>query len=47
MLVAHFLGVDHAGHSFSMDSEPMAAKLAEMDQVRVGGETGIVETTSD
>jgi phosphatidylinositol glycan class O len=34
VLVAHFLGVDHAGHTFSMDSEPMAAKLAEMDQVR-------------
>ena len=39
-MVAHFLGVDHAGHTFSMDSGPMAAKLAEMDQAREEGGRG-------
>jgi phosphatidylinositol glycan class O len=31
--VAHFLGVDHAGHTFGVDSAPMAAKLAQLDAV--------------
>lgn len=31
VLVAHFLGVDHAGHTHGVDSAEMAAKLAQMD----------------
>ena len=31
VLVAHFLGVDHAGHTNGVDSAEMAAKLAQMD----------------
>ena len=31
VLVAHFLGVDHAGHTHGVDSAEMAAKVAQMD----------------
>ena len=31
VLVAHFLGVDHAGHTHGVDSAETAAKLAQMD----------------
>jgi phosphatidylinositol glycan class O len=34
VLVAHFLGVDHAGHTYGWDSGQMADKLAEIDQAR-------------
>jgi hypothetical protein len=33
VLIAHFLGVDHAGHTHGVDSAEMAAKLAELDAV--------------
>ena len=35
LLIAHFLGVDHAGHSHGVDSPEMASKLAEMDALAV------------
>eukprot|EP01000_Liburna_glaciale_P004412 NODE_38_length_2589_cov_1490.948031_g15_i0.p1 GENE.NODE_38_length_2589_cov_1490.948031_g15_i0~~NODE_38_length_2589_cov_1490.948031_g15_i0.p1 ORF type:complete len:791 (-),score=301.44 NODE_38_length_2589_cov_1490.948031_g15_i0:216-2558(-) len=31
LLIAHFLGVDHAGHRYSPDHPQMAAKLQQMD----------------
>jgi hypothetical protein len=31
LLVAHYLGVDHAGHAHGVDSEEMVAKLRQMD----------------
>jgi len=31
VLIGHFLGVDHAGHIFSVDDEEMAKKLDQMD----------------
>lgn len=31
VLVAHYLGVDHAGHTFSVDSPAMLRKVAQMD----------------
>ncbi|CAM9649322.1 unnamed protein product, partial [Phaeothamnion confervicola] len=31
VMVVHFLGVDHVGHTFGPDSPAMAAKLAQMD----------------
>eukprot|EP00887_Chlorella_sp_A99_P003022 scaffold9.g3022.t1 len=31
VLVAHYLGVDHCGHSHGVGSEPMVAKLRQMD----------------
>ena len=33
VLIAHFLGVDHAGHTFGRDTPQMATKLAQMNQV--------------
>lgn len=32
VLIAHFLGVDHAGHRYGPDHPAMAAKLAQMDE---------------
>ncbi len=32
VLVAHYLGVDHAGHAHGVRSAAMAAKLAQMDR---------------
>ncbi|KAJ3099456.1 mannose-ethanolamine phosphotransferase gpi13 [Phlyctochytrium planicorne] len=32
ILIAHFLGVDHAGHSFGPYTLPMAAKLTQMNE---------------
>lgn len=42
VLIAHYLGVDHAGHTHGVASRQMEAKLAQMDdQVStVMGETG-------
>lgn len=42
VLVAHYLGVDHAGHAHGVGSEEMAAKLAQMDShvQQVGGPAG-------
>lgn len=34
VLIAHFLGIDHAGHTFGWDSAEMASKLAELDEAR-------------
>jgi phosphatidylinositol glycan class O len=31
VLIAHYLGVDHAGHTHGVSSKQMAAKLAQMD----------------
>jgi GPI ethanolamine phosphate transferase 3 subunit O len=31
ILVGHYLGVDHAGHTFSVDSPQMRAKVLQMD----------------
>lgn len=31
VLVAHYLGVDHAGHTYSVGSPQMARKVAQMD----------------
>eukprot|EP00775_Hariotina_reticulata_P010467 gene10467-10625_t len=31
VLIAHYLGVDHAGHAHGVNSKQMAAKLAQMD----------------
>ncbi|KAK9460832.1 uncharacterized protein V1516DRAFT_692037 [Lipomyces oligophaga] len=31
VLIAHYLGVDHAGHRYGPDTEPMRNKLLEMD----------------
>jgi predicted AlkP superfamily pyrophosphatase or phosphodiesterase len=31
ILVAHYLGVDHAGHTFGLESPHMIRKLAQMD----------------
>ena len=33
VLVAHFLGVDHAGHKYGPDHPEMGRKLTEMNQV--------------
>ncbi len=33
VLIAHFLGVDHCGHTFGPDHPEMERKLKEMDQV--------------
>lgn len=33
VLVAHFLGVDHAGHIFGVDSNPMIEKLEQYDTI--------------
>ena len=33
MLIAHFLGVDHCGHTFGPDHPKMAEKLEQMDSV--------------
>ena len=33
VLIAHFLGVDHCGHTFGPDHPRMASKLQQMDQV--------------
>ena len=33
VLIAHFLGVDHCGHTFGPEHPAMAAKLREMDAV--------------
>ena len=33
VLIAHFLGVDHAGHTFDINSHHMLDKLEQMDQV--------------
>jgi len=33
VLIAHFLGVDHCGHTFGPAHPEMTAKLLQMDQV--------------
>jgi predicted AlkP superfamily pyrophosphatase or phosphodiesterase len=33
VLIAHFLGVDHAGHIFGVDSSPMINKLEQYNSV--------------
>lgn len=33
VLIAHFLGVDHAGHIFGVDSDPMIEKLEQYNEV--------------
>ncbi|VAI28622.1 unnamed protein product [Triticum turgidum subsp. durum] len=33
VLIAHFLGVDHAGHIFGVDSTPMIQKLEQYNQI--------------
>ncbi|XP_059075595.1 uncharacterized protein LOC131074124 isoform X2 [Cryptomeria japonica] len=33
ILIAHFLGVDHAGHIFGVESQPMIEKLEQYDDV--------------
>ncbi|VAI14329.1 GPI ethanolamine phosphate transferase 3 isoform X2 [Triticum aestivum] len=33
VLIAHFLGVDHAGHIFGVDSAPMIQKLEQYNQI--------------
>lgn len=33
VLVAHFLGVDHAGHIFGVDSDPMIGKLVQYNTI--------------
>jgi len=32
VLIAHYLGVDHAGHSYGVNSKHMQDKLAQMDE---------------
>eukprot|EP00898_Chlorokybus_atmophyticus_P006301 jgi/Chlat1/6672/Chrsp49S06156 len=32
LLIAHFLGVDHVGHTFGVDAVPMTAKLEQMNR---------------
>lgn len=32
VLIGHYLGVDHVGHTYDMHSPHMAAKLQQMDQ---------------
>jgi predicted AlkP superfamily pyrophosphatase or phosphodiesterase len=32
ILIGHYLGVDHAGHTFSVDSPEMLRKIQQMDQ---------------
>lgn len=36
LLIAHFLGVDHAGHIFGVDSAPMIQKLEQYNQILEG-----------
>lgn len=36
VLIAHFLGVDHAGHIFGVDSTPMIQKLEQYNQILEG-----------
>ncbi|XP_062190830.1 GPI ethanolamine phosphate transferase 3 isoform X2 [Phragmites australis] len=36
VLIAHFLGVDHAGHIFGVDSNPMIQKLEQYNQILEG-----------
>ncbi|KAL6626509.1 hypothetical protein ACP70R_030235 [Stipagrostis hirtigluma subsp. patula] len=36
VLIAHFLGVDHAGHIFGVDSTPMIQKLEQYNQILAG-----------
>jgi phosphatidylinositol glycan class O len=31
VLIAHYLGVDHAGHTYGVNSKQMDEKLAQMD----------------
>ena len=33
VLIGHFLGVDHCGHSYGPDHQAMTDKLTEMNQV--------------
>lgn len=32
VLIAHYLGVDHAGHTYGVNSRQMEDKLAQMDE---------------
>lgn len=32
VLITHYLGVDHAGHSYGVNSKQMQDKLAQMDE---------------
>ena len=43
VLIGHCLGVDHAGHTFGVDSPQMAQKLEQLDTscAHVGGRKGV------
>ncbi|OAY74086.1 GPI ethanolamine phosphate transferase 3 [Ananas comosus] len=44
VLIAHFLGVDHAGHIFGVDSTPMIKKLDQYNSILEDGEKLCVGT---
>ncbi|KAL6504150.1 hypothetical protein OROGR_026073 [Orobanche gracilis] len=47
VLIAHFLGVDHAGHIFGVDSTPMIEKLEQYNEIiKVCKVVGVLESQS-
>lgn len=45
VLIAHYLGVDHAGHTYGVNSNQMSAKLQQMDDqvsLVIGEVTGVL-----
>jgi len=47
VVVAHFLGVDHVGHTYGPHTQPMAAKLQQMDTVLDAALTRLDDTGDD
>ncbi|KAK6116828.1 hypothetical protein DH2020_049458 [Rehmannia glutinosa] len=45
VLIAHFLGVDHAGHIFGVDSNPMIEKLEQYNEI-IKKVVGVLESQS-
>ncbi|GFP87162.1 GPI ethanolamine phosphate transferase 3 [Phtheirospermum japonicum] len=45
VLIAHFLGVDHAGHIFGVDSNPMIGKLEQYNEI-IKKVVGVLESQS-
>ncbi|KAL6573405.1 hypothetical protein OROHE_001864 [Orobanche hederae] len=45
VLIAHFLGVDHAGHIFGVDSTPMIEKLEQYNEI-IKKVVGVLESQS-
>ncbi|KAI3459896.1 hypothetical protein Pfo_016559 [Paulownia fortunei] len=45
VLIAHFLGVDHAGHIFGVDSSPMIEKLEQYNEI-IKKVVGVLESQS-